>query len=164
MVSIPMMVRYAFDSSVSWVAFLEASLASGTVIMAIVMSFASEGKTLIKIFIGVLGVGLSITLFAFSSGLWTALPLVFFAGAGLALASASAMGFFQNTVPDALKGRFFSILTAVVYSVMPLALALNGVVSQFYPVRLVLAADGIILCLFSGLFFLRVFRHSPGLK
>lgn len=164
MISIPMMVRYAFDGSVSWVALLEASLALGTVTMACVMSFSSGGKTLFRIFMGVIGMGVSIILFALSPSPWMAIPLVFCAGACLALASAAAMGFFQRTVPDFLKGRFFSILTAVAYSVMPLALALNGVISQFYSVRLVLAVDGIMLCLLSGFFFLGVFRKAPALQ
>ncbi|WP_300667652.1 MFS transporter [Desulfoluna sp.] len=164
MISIPMMVRYAFDGSVSWVAILEASLALGTVTMAIVMSFASGGKTLSRIFTGVIVMGVSIVLFARCPQLWMALPLVFFAGCSLALVNAAAMGFFQRTVPDALKGRFFAILTAVAYSVMPLALALNGALSQFYSVRKVLAADGVMLCLLSGFFFLGVFRKSQALR
>jgi len=164
MISIPMMVRYAFDGSVSWVAILEASLALGTVTMAIVMSFASGDKTLARIFIGVVIMGVSIILFARCPQLWMALPLVFFTGCSLALVNAASMGFFQRTVPDALKGRFFSILTAVAYSVMPLALVLNGTLSQFYSVRKVLAADGVMLCLFSVFFFLGVFRKSQALR
>ena len=69
------------------------------------------------------------------------------------------MGFFQHRVPDFLKGRFFSILTAVAYSVMPLALALNGVISQFCPVRLVLAVDGLMVCLLSCVFFVGPLRE-----
>lgn len=164
MISIPMMVRYAFDSSISWVAILEASLALGTVTMAILMSFASEEKTLIRIVIGVVTMGVSIILFALTTQLWMAIPLVFCAGCSLALVNAASMGFFQSTVPDALKGRFFSILTAVAYSVMPLALSLNGVLSQFYSVRRVLAADGVMLCLFSGFFFLGFFRKFKALR
>ncbi len=160
MISIPLMVRYAFESSVSWVAMLEASLALGTVTMACVMSFASGDKPLRKIFTGVVTMGLSITLFALCPKLWMGFPLVFCAGASLALVSAAAMGFFQSIVPDTLKGRFFSILTAVAYSVMPLALALNGVVTQFFSVRRVLAVDGIMLCLLSGIFFIKLFRNS----
>lgn len=164
MISIPMMVRYAFDGSVSWVAILEASLALGTVTMAIVMSFASGGSTLSRIVAGVVTMGVSVILFALCARLWLALPLVFCAGCSLALVNAASMGFFQRTVPDMLKGRFFAILTAVAYSVMPLALALNGVLSQLYPVRKVLAADGAMLCLFSGFFFLGVFRKSSALR
>lgn len=161
MVSIPMMVRYAFNGSVSWVAFLEASLALGTVCMAFLMSFASGRRTLTRIFLGVIALGVAVVIFALAPSLWVGVPCVFCAGAGLALVSASAMGFFQRSVPDFLKGRFFSILTAVAYSVMPLALALNGVVSQFYSVRLVLAVDGLMVCILSGFFFLGVFRKSP---
>lgn len=163
MVSIPMMVRYAFNESVSWVAYLEASLALGTVSMAFIMSFASGQRTRMRIFTGVVGLGVGVFVFALSPSLWIGVPSVFCAGAGLALVSASAMGFFQRSVPNELKGRFFSILTAIAYSVMPLALTLNGVVSQFYSVRLVLAVDGAMVCLLSSLFFLKVFRKSPGL-
>lgn len=163
MVSIPMMVRYAFEGNVTWVAFLEASLALGTVSMAFLMSFASGERTLFRIFTGVIALGVAVIAFAIAPALWVGLPCVFCAGVGLALVSASAMGFFQRTVPDSLKGRFFSILTAVAYSVMPLALALNGVVSQFYSVRLVLAVDGLMECILSGFFFLGVFRRSLAL-
>lgn len=159
MVSIPMMVRYVFNSSVSWVAFLEASLALGAVVMAFAMSFASEGRPLWRIFAGVVALGLSVVVFALSPNLVVALPVVCCAGAGLALVNAASMGFFQHRVPDALKGRFFSILTAVAYSVMPLALALNGVVSQFCPVRLVLAVDGVMVCVLSGVVFLGPFKE-----
>jgi MFS family permease len=164
MVSIPMMVRYAFEGSVSWVAFLEASLALGAVSLAFAMSFTSGGKTLMKIFAGVMGLGLSVTFFALSPSLPVALPVVFCAGAGLALVNAASMGFFQHRVPDFLKGRFFSILTAVAYSVMPLALVLNGVVSQFCSVRIVLAVDGVMVCLLSGAVFLGPLRESQALR
>jgi MFS family permease len=158
MISIPMMVRYAFGGDVVWVAFLEAALALGTLTMAAFLSFTSQGNMLPRIITGVLGLGVSVCLFALSPTPWLGLPLVFCAGAGLALASATALGFFQRTVPDILKGRFFSILTAVAYSVMPLALAVNGLVSQYYSVRLVLAANGVMVCLLSGFFLLRIFR------
>ena len=159
MVSIPMMVRYVFHGSVSWVAFLEASLALGAVTLAFIMSFLSGGRSMRRIFTGVLVLGVSVTAFALSPGLIWGLPFVFSAGAGLAVVNASAMGFFQHHVPDALKGRFFSILTAVAYSVMPLALVLNGVVSQVLPVRMVLSLDGAMVCCLSSLLCLGVFRE-----
>ena len=163
MISIPMMVRYALYGDVSWVAFLEAALALGTVTMACILSFTSEGKILRRIITGVAGLGVSVCLFALSSTLWMALPLVFCAGAGLALTNATAMGFFQRTVPDGIKGRFFSILTAVAYSLMPLALAINGLMSQYYSVRLVLAVDGGMVCLLSGFFMMGIFKNSKRL-
>ncbi|GAU08221.1 MFS transporter [Desulfoplanes formicivorans] len=163
MISIPLMVKYAFAGDVSWVAFLEAGLALGTVMMACTLSFVAQGRMLQRIITGVVGLGASVLAFALSPTPWLGLPLVFGAGAGLALASATALGFFQRTVPDALKGRFFSILTAVAYSVMPLALALNGLISQYYSVRLVLAVDGAMVCLLAGCFMLKPFRTSTRL-
>lgn len=160
MVSIPMMVRYVFQGAVSWVAFLEASLALGAVTMAFVMSFVSGGQSIRRIFTGVLVLGGAVIAFALSPRLLWGIPCVFLAGAGLAVVNASAMGFFQHRVPDALKGRFFSILTAVAYSVMPLALILNGLVSQVFPVRVVLSADGAMVCFLSLLLCLGVFREQ----
>lgn len=142
MVSVPMMVKYSFDGPVSWVAYLEASLAVGAVITALLVSFISAGKVSRRVFCGVIATGVSMCLFGLSPGLSTAMISIFAAGAGLALVNAAAMAYFQERVPDHMRGRFFAILTAVAYSVMPLALVVNGILSQIWSVRLVLSVDG----------------------
>nr|WP_321502822.1 MFS transporter [uncultured Dethiosulfovibrio sp.] len=145
MVSVPMMVKFGFDGPVSWVAYLEASLASGAVLTAFLVSFISEGKVSLRVFGGVALTGLSLGAFGLSPGLTVALVAVFVAGAGLALVNAAAMAYFQRRVPDHMRGRFFAVLTAVAYSVMPLALMLNGVISQIWSIRFILALDGAVV-------------------
>lgn len=151
MVSVPMMVKYGFDGPVSWVAFLEGSLALGAVVVAMSVSFLPPGSVSRRVFWGILTTGLAMAAFASSSGLAGGMQSVFVAGGGLALVNAAAMGYFQRRVPDSMRGRFFAVLTAVAYSVMPAALVVNGVVCQIWPVRAVLAVDGAVVALMGAL-------------
>lgn len=153
MVSVPMMVKYGFEGPVSWVAWLEAALAIGSVATAFGVSFLSIGNVTKRVFYGVLATGSAMICFGVSGGLLSAGGAIFVAGSGLALVNAAAMAYFQNQVPDEMRGRFFAMLTAVAYAVMPAALALNGIVCQHWSVRGVLMVDGLIVCLLSFVVF-----------
>ncbi|HOI42835.1 MAG TPA: hypothetical protein PK523_07815, partial [Elusimicrobiales bacterium] len=48
----------------------------------------------------------------------------------LGTGNAVALTLFQRTVPEEMKGRFFSVLTTVSYAVLPLTFMLNGLLAE----------------------------------
>ena len=65
------------------------------------------------------------------------------AGAALGGGNTIAITLFQATVPDAMKGRFFSVLTTLAYAVMPLAFMVNGLLAEKFSVGFCLALNAL---------------------
>jgi hypothetical protein len=74
--------------------------------------------------------GLSFGGLYFSGGKAADCALLFAAGAALGAGNTLAFTLFQSTVPDEMKGRFFSVLTTLAYAVMPLAFMVNGALAD----------------------------------
>jgi len=110
---IPFLVKYKLDLPVAhWVAAYETSLALGAGITALFLSFI---HTYTRIY---LKMSLALCLF---------LLLV---GAALAVVNTLALGLFQHTVPDAMKGRFFAMMTTVCFAAIPISYIFTGYLSK----------------------------------
>ncbi len=147
---IPMVVKDTLQASVSWVAIFEVTLACGAVLTSAALSFLPRGREHLRIFAGVLVIGLSLLSFALCQPRWLLACSLFFCGAGMALVNAAAFSLFQNEIPPGIRGRFFAVLTTVAYSVMPLSFALNGALAQFASLEkaLLINAAGVIVLSF----------------
>ena len=71
------------------------------------------------------------------------------AGAALGGGNTLALTLFQATVPDEMKGRFFSVLTTLAYAVMPLAFMVNGVLAERLSVDFCIAMNAAAVLLLS---------------
>ena len=79
----------------------------------------------------------------------TLFALLFGAGAALGGGNTLALTLFQATVPDEMKGRFFSVLTTLAYAVMPLAFMVNGVLAERLSVDFCIAMNAAAVLLLS---------------
>ena len=147
---IPMVVKDTLKAAVSWVAVFEVTLACGAVMTSMLLSFLPRGREHLRIFAGVLIIGLSLLSFALCQPRWLLAASLFFCGSGMALVNAAAFSLFQNEIPPDIRGRFFAVLTTIAYSVMPISFALNGALAQFSSLAnaLLINAGGVIVLSF----------------
>ena len=132
-VLIPLLVKFKFAIPLArWVAAYETSLALGAGTMAILLSFKVLFKkvyTGIAICLGIFGTGYILTGISpvpFSVCIW-----LFLSGAALATINTLAIGLFQATIPDSVKGRIFALLTTVCFAAIPISYIITGYVSNF---------------------------------
>ncbi len=140
LILIPMIVKFTLRESVTWLAVFEAFFALGSASLAVGLSFKkSYGSIYGWLFASLLLVGLSFGGLYFTANKYAACALLFAAGAALGGGNTIAITLFQATVPDAMKGRFFSVLTTLAYAVMPLAFMTNGFLADRFSVGFCLA-------------------------
>ncbi len=143
MLLIPMIVKFVIKQSVSWVAILEFFLALGSGVTALILSFKGNMKNAYPRMFGALfSMGCLILLLAATTERHTMALLLLFCGISLATVDAIAIMIFHHTVPDNMKGRFFSLLTTLCFSVVPLAYIVNGVLSDIFSVPVIVAING----------------------
>lgn len=131
LIIIPMIVKFTLKSSVSWLAIFEAFFALGSMALSGLLSFRPvKGDIYAGLFGSLLLMGLSFGGLYFAGGKAAVCALLFAAGAALGGGNTLAITLFQATVPDEMKGRFFSVLTTLAYAVMPLAFMVNGVLAE----------------------------------
>ena len=142
MILIPMIVKFTLNESVTWLAVFETFFAAGSAALAVTLSFRKEsGNVYGWLFASVLAVGLGFGGLYFTSDKYLVCALLFAAGAALGGGNAIAITLFQATVPDAMKGRFFSVLTTLAYAVMPLAFMADGLLAERFSVGFCLALN-----------------------
>ncbi|MGC9196208.1 MAG: MFS transporter [Syntrophobacteraceae bacterium] len=148
MLLIPMIVRFVIHENASWLGIFEASFAFGAALTAGVLSFRKVFSSIYPIMFGCLTLmGLATGLIAFTPVKYLMAPEFFLIGLGLACTSALSMSLFQNHVPEDMKGRFFSILITVCFSVIPFAYLLTGFLSDLMTIRHVLMLNGTAIML-----------------
>jgi MFS family permease len=143
MLLIPMIVRFVIHQNVSWFGVFEASFALGAALTAGLLSFRKAFRSIYLILFGCLALmGLTTGLIALTSVKYLMIPEFFLIGLGLSCASALSMALFQQHVAAEMKGRFFSILITVCFSVVPVAYLLTGFLTNIMTVRGVLILNG----------------------
>ena len=131
LILIPMIVKFRLNETVTWLAVFETFFALGSAALAASLSFRkSYGNIYGWLFASVLLMGLSFGGLYFAYNKFLVCALLFGAGAALGGGNTLALTLFQSTVPDEMKGRFFSVLTTLAYAVMPLAFMVNGVLAE----------------------------------
>jgi MFS transporter, DHA3 family, macrolide efflux protein len=130
LVIIPIIVDAA-RSGVGWVAVLETGFSVGSIATALWLgAHPLERRTyaIYALSLTALG-GLMLLLSATGRVVWM-LPNVVLMGVCIALLLSTAHLFFQRTVPNELKGRFFGILETLAAAVTPIGYALVGLTSR----------------------------------
>ncbi|HBA59307.1 MAG TPA: antiporter [Elusimicrobia bacterium] len=142
LIIIPMIVKFTLKESVTWLAVFETFFALGSSALAVALSFKKSYGNIYRWFFGsLLAVGLSFGGLYFTGDKYAICALLFGAGAALGAGNAVILTLFQSTVPDAMKGRFFSVLTTLAYAVMPLAFMTNGLLAERFSVDFCLALN-----------------------
>jgi len=135
LILIPMIVKFKLAASVTWLAVFETFFAGGSAALAGYLSFReARGSVYRWLFVSVLAVGLCFTGLYLAADRYLVCAILFAGGAALGGGNTLAITMFQSTVPDEMKGRFFSVLTTLAYAVMPLAFMTNGLLAEKYSV------------------------------
>jgi len=135
LILIPMIVKFTLKESVTWLAVFETFFALGSSALAVALSFKKSYGNIYRWFFGsLLAVGLSFGGLYFTVDKYAICALLFGAGAALGAGNAVILTLFQSTVPDAMKGRFFSVLTTLAYAVLPLTFMLNGMLAEQFSI------------------------------
>lgn len=131
LILIPMIVKFVVNGSVRWLAVFETFFAAGAALAAVAMSFKSGYRDIYAwFFASVVAVGLPFLGLYFTADRMAICALLFAIGAALGVGNAVVLTLFQRTVPEEMKGRFFSVLTTVSYAVLPLTFMLNGLLAE----------------------------------
>lgn len=142
LILIPMIVKFTLRESVTWLAVFETFFALGSAALAAGLSFKKSYGHIYRWFFGsLLLMGLSFGGLYFAGNKYAICALLFAAGAALGAGNTLAITLFQSTVPDAMKGRFFSVLTTLAYAVMPLAFMTNGMLAEKFSVGFCIAMN-----------------------
>ena len=150
LILIPMIVKFRLNESVTWLAVFETFFALGSAALAASLSFRkSYGNIYGWLFASVLLMGLSFGGLYFAGNRYLVCALLFGAGAALGGGNTLALTLFQATVPDEMKGRFFSVLTTLAYAVMPLAFMVNGGLAERLSVDFCIAMNAAAVLLLS---------------
>ncbi len=149
----PLAVRFIFNQSVTWVAVFEGSLATGAVLTALVMSFtSSRGCVYRRAFAGGIVIGSAFVIMAVVRSEILAAAALFCFGMSMVYSGTAIQALFQREIPEAMKGRFFAIFTTTCYSTIPVTMFLNGVLSQFMDLSLLILANGIMVIIITTAF------------
>lgn len=143
LIIMPMLVKFSLNESAVWLAVFETFFAAGSAVVAIALSLRpGQGSIYAPLSFSMISVGLLFGTLGFIFSKALICVFLFIIGAMLALGNAKAMIFFQHVVPDEMKGRFFSALYTLCFAVVPLSLALNGVLAEKMPLSLLCACNG----------------------
>lgn len=142
LILIPMIVKFTLKESVTWLAVFETFFALGSSALAVALSFKKRYGNIYWWFFGsLLAVGFSFGGLYFTVDKYAICALLFGAGAALGAGNAVILTLFQTTVPDAMKGRFFSVLTTLAYAVLPATFMLNGILAERLSVNFCIAMN-----------------------
>ncbi|OGR96105.1 MAG: hypothetical protein A2016_09350 [Elusimicrobia bacterium GWF2_62_30] len=142
LIIIPMIVKFTLKESVTWLAVFETFFALGSASLAAGLSFKKSYSNIYGwFFASLLAVGLSFGGLYFTANKYAICALIFAAGAALGAGNTVALTLFQSTVPDAMKGRFFSVLTTLAYAVLPLAFMTTGLLAERFSVGFCIAMN-----------------------
>ena len=142
LILIPMIVKFTLKESVTWLAIFETFFALGSSALAAALSFKSSYGSIYRwFFCSLLAVGLCFGGLYFTGDKYSICALLFGAGAALGAGNAVILTLFQATVPDAMKGRFFSVLTTLAYAVLPATFMLNGMLAESFSVGFSIAMN-----------------------
>jgi MFS family permease len=149
LILIPMIVKFTLQESVTWLAVFETFFAAGSAALAAWLSFREvKGGIYRWLFLSLLVMGLAFAGLYLAPNKYLVCLLLLAAGAALGGGNTLAITLFQTTVPDEMKGRFFSVLTTLAYAVMPLAFMTNGLLAERFSVGFCLAMNAVaVLCL-----------------
>ena len=154
LVVIPLYTKRILSGEASHLALLEGGLAVGMLLGSVVSSRIPSGLAPFRL------VAICLVLF----GLFLGLPAQFrsmatylvslaLAGGALGLLNVKIITFFQNIVPEALKGRFFAQLNALTSFTFPMSFFLFGLLTDHLELETVIGIQAVGIVVISLWFF-----------
>ncbi len=138
------------------------AMAVGHIGAELFVGSALSSRNRSRIVLPVAAVGLlPLLVYAARPGLPLALAALALAGAGAAYVIGLDQ-WFVDAVPQELRGRAMTLLTAGLMTVQGLGMALAGLAAEFFPVHQVVAGSGIIGTVCALLLVAEVRRTAPG--
>ena len=164
LIIIPMLVKFTLRAGVTWLAVFETFFALGAALVSAALSFKKGYRGIYGwFFISVFLMGLSFLGLYFTQNRYVLCALLFVSGSALGLGNAVALTLFQHTVPEEMKGRFFSVLTTLCYAVLPVTFLVNGVLADvFSPGFSILLNSCAVLALSGAVLLLPRIEVKPG--
>jgi MFS transporter, DHA3 family, macrolide efflux protein len=155
LVLIPMLVQAVLGGVVGWVAILETTFSVGAIVTAIGLSLGDARRRLYRrATVAAALLGLSMFGLAAIRNPYAMIPDIALMGACVAMLMGLSNVFFQQVIPDEMKGRFFGVVETLAAAVTPLGYAAVGLAFGSAGVRGVLIATGSGLALLCVLLLL----------
>lgn len=124
---IPTIIKFILEKDVKWLAIIETFFASGTLIASYLMSYKKDTADNVKfLMISVFFFALSFLFTAYSRTPLITAFLIFICGLSISAGNVLILSYFQKEIDDEYKGRFFSLVNTIVYSIMPLSFIASG--------------------------------------
>jgi len=144
MIAIPIVTKEVFNGTAFDMSLLELSLALGAVVMSGILGSWQREFALQKI-LPLMMLLDSIVMMAISQSkeFYVICIALFLLGSTISITNAVVMAKMQNIIPDAIKGRIFSLGMMGALLVAPVALALTGILSDSLGIKHVLFINGV---------------------
>lgn len=160
LIIIPMIVKFIYSESVKWLAIFETFFAIGTLLGSFIMSFKRDIKWNIELLmVSVIMFAVSFFLTSYIKNIYMASFFLFLCGFSLSLGNVAVISYFQNTVDDEYKGRFFSLVNTIVYAIMPFSFIVNGFMAEKMSVELLIMFNS-SACFLLGIYGFMGFRDK----
>ncbi len=141
---LPLYVKRVLEMQASQLGLLEAALWMGLILGTWASGLLSGSFSVLRLaFICLLAMGFGFALPAFSPAVAVSFVCLAVVGMALGINNARFVLLFQKEVADHEKGRFFSILSAVLGFTFPVAYLLFGVLVDLIPVTTVMVVQGL---------------------
>lgn len=149
----PWFAREAFHGDSGTLGLLIGAAGLGAMTGMIYLALRSGIRGLFRLLAWTAGTaGASLTLFAFSTTLWLALPSLYFVGLGLMLTAASTNTVLQSIVPEELRGRVASLYVMSFIGMAPLGALAAGWAAEHVGPPVTLAVCGVAGMLAAALY------------
>jgi predicted MFS family arabinose efflux permease len=151
LVVFPMLVQAVLGGAVRWVAILETAFSLAAIGAAAALSLNASARGLHRAYATALAVlSLAMLVLARLSQPYAMVAVVVLMGGAVAALLALSNMFFHQSVPDAVKGRFFGTLETLAAAAAPAGFALLGLIAERSGVQQVLVLDAAALLLLAA--------------
>jgi predicted MFS family arabinose efflux permease len=133
-------------------AYSGAGAVAGALVVAWLGQFKRMGRALLTVQIAF---GALVLAFSLSRTLWLSHTLLFFSGAALIMVFSLVTSLVQLIAPNEMRGRVMSIYMVAFRGGMPLGALISGYAASVTSAPVVLAVNGVFLCIVAAYFFAR---------
>jgi len=154
LVFLPLYVRTALGAGSAAFGLLNSMMYLGMLLASLYAAVAPEPRTRAPLVAGgIFVMGLSYGLVGLSSSQLQSCGLLLTFGACLGLINVYLIVMFQRMIPDRLRGRIFSLINTVVYSLQPISYGVMGILADVVPVGQLFVLSGACIAACSALLF-----------
>ena len=150
------------------IGFIQTFFGLGTVIAAFIISIKSiKDREVLFLFGSVFFIGLLLLIMGgiHASGIRSVMPFLaifLFVGGSVIFAGTSFRSILQKDVDDTMMGRVFGFVASVGNISIPLAILIFGILMEYIPHNIIVAASGLLLMPASIFFYYRYVRTLTG--